>query len=139
METYLDLPDLNEGLSVKRLQCVLHPNVVPSVLDHYVRRPEEQKIVIGTLMGTMEANTVQISTSYSVPLTIDSKNGSQEIFFDDGYQSRMFNFYKRVNPKESLVGMYITTNNFDLAAISCMNFYIEMFQNPAFKKHTAQP
>jgi translation initiation factor 3 subunit F len=127
MDTYLDLPDLNEGLSVRRLQCIVHPNVVPSILDHYVRRPEEQKIVIGTLMGTVEANTVQISTSFSVPLTIEIKNGSPEVYFDSVYQSRMFNFYKRVNPKESLVGMYITTTNFDLAAISCLNFYIEMF------------
>jgi hypothetical protein len=58
METFLDLPNLNDGLSVKRLQCTIHPNVVPSVLDHYVRKPTDQKIVLGTLMGTIEGNDI---------------------------------------------------------------------------------
>lgn len=138
MDTYLDLPNLNEGLSFKRLQCVVQPNVVPSILDHYVRRPEDQKVVIGTLMGTIEANTVRVSTSFSVPTNIKKKGNDLEFFIDEPYQYRMFNFYRKVNPKESLLGMYITSSNIDEAAITCMNFYIEMFQSPEIRKKTAQ-
>lgn len=41
--------------------------VLFSVLDHYLRRPENQKRVIGTLLGTVTANVVEITNSFAVP------------------------------------------------------------------------
>ena len=41
--------------------------VLFSVLDHYLRRPENQKRVIGTLLGTVSANVVEITNSFAVP------------------------------------------------------------------------
>lgn len=45
----------------------VHPMVLFSVLDHYLRRPENQKRVIGTLLGTVTANVVEITNSFAVP------------------------------------------------------------------------
>lgn len=45
----------------------VHPMVLFSVLDHYLRRPENQKRVIGTLLGTVSANVVEITNSFAVP------------------------------------------------------------------------
>lgn len=45
----------------------VHPMVLFSVLDHYLRRPENQKRVIGTLLGTVSANMVEITNSFAVP------------------------------------------------------------------------
>lgn len=41
--------------------------VLFSVLDHYLRRPENQKRVIGTLLGTVSANVVEVTNSFAVP------------------------------------------------------------------------
>lgn len=41
--------------------------VLFSVLDHFLRRPENQKRVIGTLLGTVSANVVEITNSFAVP------------------------------------------------------------------------
>lgn len=41
--------------------------VLFSILDHYLRRPENQKRVIGTLLGTVSANVVEITNSFAVP------------------------------------------------------------------------
>lgn len=45
----------------------VHPIVLFSVLDHFLRRPEGQKRVIGTLLGTVAANTVEVTNSFAVP------------------------------------------------------------------------
>lgn len=45
----------------------VHPLVLFSVLDHYLRRPENQKRVIGTLLGTVSANVVEVTNSFAVP------------------------------------------------------------------------
>lgn len=50
---------------------LISPVVVFNVLDHFVRRGENQARVIGTLLGTIneEDGTVVISNSYPVPHT----------------------------------------------------------------------
>lgn len=41
--------------------------VLFSILDHYLRRPENQKRVIGTLLGTVTTNVVEVTNSFAVP------------------------------------------------------------------------
>ncbi len=100
MSTLKELPNLNFGLSVKQLHCQIHPSVVPNILDHYLRRPEDQEIVAGTLLGTIDGHTVQICSSFAVPLLYDSSDDTFVI--DSDYQQKMLKFYSKVNPKESL-------------------------------------
>ena len=45
----------------------VHPLVLFSVLEHYVRRNEGQKRVIGTLMGYKEGSTLHVTDCYAVP------------------------------------------------------------------------
>jgi len=56
----LELPNLNSGLSVKSLQCSIHPTIVPNVLDHYLRRPIDEEYVCGALLGTKDGSRVEI-------------------------------------------------------------------------------
>jgi hypothetical protein len=64
-----DLPNLNFGLSVKQLQCIIHPTITPNVLDHYLRKPEGLDIVAGALLGTIDGSIIDICTSFAVPLS----------------------------------------------------------------------
>jgi translation initiation factor 3 subunit F len=83
MQAASDLPNLNFGLSVKNLQCLIHPVIVSNILDHFLRRPESQKTVVGTLLGTLDGQVVDIQTCFSVPIEIEeqSKN-KQDIVID---------------------------------------------------------
>jgi JAB1/Mov34/MPN/PAD-1 ubiquitin protease len=55
-----ELPNLNFGLQVKQLQCLIHPVIVSNILDHFLRRPTNQKAVVGTLLGTLDGQNVDI-------------------------------------------------------------------------------
>jgi len=52
----LELPNLNFGLNLNSLQCKIHPSVVPNVLNHYLRRPEKNEVVVGTLLGSKDGS-----------------------------------------------------------------------------------
>ena len=44
------------------------PTVVLAILDHYVRRNEDQDRVIGTLLGVLnEAGEIEVRNSFPVP------------------------------------------------------------------------
>ncbi|RWW50251.1 hypothetical protein BHE74_00043506 [Ensete ventricosum] len=45
----------------------LHPVVLFSICDCYVRRPDQADRVIGTLLGTVSGGVVEIKNSYAVP------------------------------------------------------------------------
>ena len=64
---FSELPNLNLGLTVKQLQCIIHPTITPNILDHYLRKPENQDIVVGVLLGTIDGSTIDICSCFSVP------------------------------------------------------------------------
>ncbi len=55
-----ELPNLNFGLQVKQLQCLIQPVIVSNILDHFLRRPTNQKAVVGTLLGTLDGQNADI-------------------------------------------------------------------------------
>jgi hypothetical protein len=58
-------------MQVKQLQCSIHPTVVSNILDHFMRRPTNEKTVVGTLLGSVDGQMVEIQTCFSVPLDRD--------------------------------------------------------------------
>jgi len=42
-------------------------------LDHYLRKPEDQEIVVGTLLGTIDGSTIEICSSFAVPQYYDKE------------------------------------------------------------------
>lgn len=49
------------------LKVVIHPVVLFSIVDSYERRNEDAKRVIGTLLGTIDKNIVEIKSCFCVP------------------------------------------------------------------------
>jgi hypothetical protein len=69
---FSELPNLNFGLTVKPLHCLIHPTIAPNILDHYLRKPEDQgDIVVGTLLGTVDGTQIDIHSSFAVPQYYD--------------------------------------------------------------------
>merc|ERR1712188_231670 len=87
----------------------IHPVVIISILDHYVRRSEEQNRVIGTLLGVREANgVVQVRDCFPVPHV-----EGQDVAVDMRFHQNMFSLHGRASAKAQIVGWYSTGNVVD--------------------------
>jgi translation initiation factor 3 subunit F len=80
----------------------IHPVALFSILDHYLRRKDDQDRVIGTLLGvrTSEADTVEVRSSFAV---LHSET-SEQVAVDMEYHRTMYELHHKVNPKEVIVG-----------------------------------
>ncbi len=87
-----------------RLQ--VHPLVVLSVLDSYMRRSQGLTRVIGTLLGTKTANMVEVTSCFCVP---HQESAEGEIAFDDEYNKRSLALKKAVSTGEEVVGWFATS------------------------------
>jgi len=63
----MELPNLNYSLGVKPLNCVIHPNVAGNIIDHFLRKPLGQELVMGTLLGTVDGTRIDICSCFAVP------------------------------------------------------------------------
>ena len=52
---------------ISGVKAKLHPLVLFSICDAYMRRNDDQERVIGTLMGTISADVIEIKSCFSVP------------------------------------------------------------------------
>jgi translation initiation factor 3 subunit F len=72
-----------------------------SILDHFLRRKNEQARVIGTLLGTTsDSGEVEVRSSFAVP---HSEN-EQQVAIDGDHHRTMYELHHRINPKEIVVG-----------------------------------
>ena len=101
----MDTITLSEG---GRPQSVrVHPLVLFSILDHYTRRPEQQEDgrVIGTLLGWVSDNHVEIVNSFAVP----HSEKADEVAVGQNYNKTMYSLHQRVNKREQVVGWCAAT------------------------------
>lgn len=119
------MPNLNFGLTVKQLNCVIHPTITPNVLDHYLRKPEDQDIVVGTLLGTIDGSKIDIYSSFAVPQYYDKEQ--KDLVIDSEYMQKMLKFHRKVNPNEGLLGMYISSKKLDEHGLALVSYFSELF------------
>jgi len=98
-----------------------------SILDHYLRRKDDQDRVIGTLLGVRstggvggpEGETVEVRSSFAV---LHSET-SEQVAVDMEYHRTMYELHHKVNPKEVIVGWYSTGSNLNTYSALIQNFY----------------
>ena len=115
-----ELPNLNFGLQVKQLHCSIHPTIVSNILDHFLRRPQGENTVVGTLLGGVDGQLVDIQTCFSVPLERDQ---DKSLSLDRDYLQKMLKFHRKVNPKEDLVGLYVSGENITAEILGLFQYY----------------
>jgi hypothetical protein len=109
---FSELPNLNFSLAVKPLHCLIHPTITPNIIDHFLRKPEDQgDIVVGTPMGTIDGSRIDIFSSFAVPQYYDHE--TKDLVIDTEYMQKMLKFHRKVNPNEGLLGMYISCKKLD--------------------------
>ncbi|KAF7301960.1 Eukaryotic translation initiation factor 3 subunit F [Mycena indigotica] len=99
----------------------VHPAALFSILDHYLRRSDEQPRVIGTLLGTRspDGTVVHVRSSFAV---LHSETDEQ-VAVDMEYHRTMYELHTRVTPKETIVGWYSTGSNLNTYSALIQNFY----------------
>jgi translation initiation factor 3 subunit F len=82
------------------------PVVVFNILDHYIRRNENQTSVIGALLGSKSPDgSMEIRNCFPVPHT----EGSEHLSIDVEFQRVMKELYQKVDSKNLIVGWYSTS------------------------------
>ena len=127
---------MNFGLTVKPLHCLIHPTIAPNILDHFLRKPEDQgDIVVGTLLGTIDGSQIDIFSSFAVPQYYEDKN----LVIDTEYMQKMLKFHRKVNPNEGLLGMYISCKKLDDHGLALVQYFQELFQADKKKALISSP
>ncbi|KAJ2356443.1 hypothetical protein IWW50_000489 [Coemansia erecta] len=104
-------------------QCYIHPVVLFSILDHYLRRSEGQDRVIGTLLGVRsdDGRIVEVRSCFAVP----HFETEDEIQVDMEHHASVFALHKRANAREQIVGWYATGSALSKYAALIQEFYAQ--------------
>ncbi|KAG6854341.1 hypothetical protein C0991_007846 [Blastosporella zonata] len=97
----------------------VHPVALFTILDHYLRRGDNQDRVIGTLLGTRTETEIEVKSSFAV---LHSET-SEQVAVDMEYHRAMYELHHKVNPKEVIVGWYSTGSNLNTYSALIQNFY----------------
>ena len=81
----------------------VRPAALLAILDHYLRRTDDQARVIGTLVGTRVDGVVDVRGAFAV---LHSET-EEQVAVDMEYHQTMYELHHRVHPKEVIVGWYV--------------------------------
>ncbi|TPX53984.1 hypothetical protein SeMB42_g00508 [Synchytrium endobioticum] len=138
---HLQFP-LSSAVQHQSTSCAtsVHPVVLFSIIDHYLRRTEAAQRVIGILLGVRSDDGLEIEVRNSFPLPVTEKstaaNGDAEdasdaagedVVVDMDYLSQMYNLHQTVNAKEVVVGWYATTGSNSTSDITEKSVYLQEF------------
>ncbi|KAF2673869.1 Mov34-domain-containing protein [Microthyrium microscopicum] len=115
------LPGVGPQPTTAPLNVSIQPQALFSVIDHSLRRDQETKRVIGTLLGTRseDGSDVDIRAAYAVPHT----ETDEQVEVDMDYQKQMLALHLKANPREVLVGWYATSAELNTFSALIQNFY----------------
>lgn len=103
-----------EALTIQenRLPIVrLHPIVVMDILNAYSRRTDQDSRVIGTLLGVVKEDGVEITDCFGTAHQEVLLDGKATVKLDTNEaQLTRLAFHRRINKRDNIVGWYATTS-----------------------------
>ncbi|KAF2072907.1 hypothetical protein CYY_005764 [Polysphondylium violaceum] len=102
----------------------VHPVVIFNILDHYIRRNDNQDRVIGTLLGFNNDGVIEIRNCFPV---VHSE--SEQIAVEMEYQRKMLDLHLKSSPREPIIGWYATGNDINENSVHINNYYREEMGN----------
>jgi len=113
---------------MKFLSSTIHPVVLLSALDHYMRRNENQEFVIGCLLGMNSEGIIEIKNSFPVPHTQNPTSKKHEVNLD--FLSSMLTLHQKAYPKEIVVGWYSTGTSLNEDSVIIHELFSRDMQSP---------
>lgn len=90
-------------------KVLLHPIAVFSILNSFMRRSDKNSRSIGTLLGVVTEDTIEVTDCFGFSHLESTVDGKISVTLDVQMSQAMFSFHRRINKKEQIVGWYATT------------------------------
>jgi len=108
------------------IRVKVHPVVLFQIADSYERRSQENHRVIGTLVGSVDKQCVEVTNCFCIP----HKEYEERVEADIVYAQEMFELNKKVAPHESLVGWFATGNDITSQSALIHDYYARETKDP---------
>ncbi|KAK2710110.1 eukaryotic translation initiation factor 3 subunit F-1-like [Artemia franciscana] len=104
----------------------VHPVVLMQIVDSYERRALDNQRIIGTLLGTIDKDVVEVTSCFHVPHSESEDQVSLEMEFAKG----MHELHKKVNSSEVIVGWWATGREVKSQSTPIHEYYALQCSNP---------
>jgi predicted N-acyltransferase len=92
------------------------------------------------LLGYADGNNIDIQSCFSVPLSLEKEHGKKtEVIISMDYCQKMLKFQRKVNPKEGLIGLYMTGQNIEQEHVIMYQHYQKLNAEQKTKPAVKQP
>jgi len=108
------------------LQVKVRPVVLFQICDAYERRNIENDRVIGTLLGSVDKQSVEVTNCFCVP----HKEYAERVEADLKFAEDMFDLNKKVAPQETVVGWFATGNEITSHSALIHDYYARGTKDP---------
>ncbi|VTJ64660.1 Hypothetical predicted protein [Marmota monax] len=92
----------------------------------YERRNDGAARVIGTLLGTVDKHSVEVTNCFSVP----HNESEDEVAVDMEFAKNMYELHKKVSPNELILGWYATGHDITEHSVLIHEYYSREAPNP---------
>ncbi|KAJ1081443.1 hypothetical protein NDU88_001625 [Pleurodeles waltl] len=104
----------------------VHPVVLASIVDSYERRNEGAARVIGTLLGSVDKHSIEVTNCFSVP----HNESEDEVAVDMEFAKNMYELHRKVTSNEQIVGWYATGHDITEHSVLIHEYYSREAHNP---------
>lgn len=113
-------------MSAVNVRVRVHPVVLFQIADAYERRSIENHRVIGTLVGSVDKKSVEVTNCFCVP----HKEYEERVEANLQYAQDMYELNKKVAPAETLVGWFATGNEITSHSALIHDYYARETKDP---------
>jgi len=106
----------------------VHPTVLFQIVNAYERRNLDRSSILGTLLGNVDKNSVEVTNCFVVPHSISPQDGTVSI--EMHIADTMYKLNKQVHPSEVIVGWWATGYEVTSIAVPINDYYARQCQNP---------
>lgn len=108
------------------LKVKVHPVVLLQIADSYERRSQENHRVIGTLVGSVDKQSIEVTNCFCIP----HKEYEERVEADIVYAQDMYELNQKVAPHETLVGWFATGNEITSHSALIHDYYARETKDP---------
>jgi len=108
------------------LKVKVHPVVLLQIADSYERRSQENHRVIGTLVGSVDKQSIEVTNCFCIP----HKEYEERVEADIVYAQDMYELNQKVAPHETMVGWFATGNEITSHSALIHDYYARETKDP---------
>jgi len=113
-------------MAAVNIKVRVHPVVLFQITDSYERRAPDNHRVIGTLVGNVDKQSIEVTNCFCVP----HKEYEERVEADIVYAQDMYELNKKVAPHETLVGWFATGRDITSHSALIHDYYARETKDP---------